>query len=95
MALVRIELPGAEKLETLRRFDQFRDWQSLDEMRYCLGCAKLITGREIQVIGDTSEAIPLQVVCPTEHCNSIPLDWALPTGDILAALSPRDDNCSP
>ena len=55
MTLVSIELPDLEKLDTLRRLDQFRNWQSLDEKRYCLVCGKLITGREIQVIGDGFE----------------------------------------
>jgi len=31
-----------EKLELLQRFDQFRQWGSLDEKRYCLVCGKII-----------------------------------------------------
>jgi hypothetical protein len=37
MALVSsIKLSDEEKLAILRRLDQFRQWRSLDEKRYCL-----------------------------------------------------------
>ena len=52
MALVSpIKLSDEDKLETLQRLDQFWQWHSLDEKRYCLVCGKIITGRQIQVIG--------------------------------------------
>src|SRR3954471_9711915 len=73
-----------EKLELLRRFDQFRHWHSLDEKRYCLVCGKLISGRQIQVTGGTRGNGPLRLNCPTEKCNSIPMDWVLPTNEVLA-----------
>jgi hypothetical protein len=78
MTLVPIEFADADKLDTLRRLDQFREWQSLDEKRYCLVCGNLITGREIQVTAGSPETGPLRLVCPTEHCNSIPMDWVIP-----------------
>jgi hypothetical protein len=81
-------LSDAEKLAALRRLDQFREWHSLDEKRYCLVCGKIITGRQIQVAGDTRGDGPLRINCPTERCNSIPMDWALPTHEILAAAEP-------
>jgi hypothetical protein len=46
------ELPDKEKLATLQRLDEFCKWGSLDERRDCLSCVALITGREIQVVGD-------------------------------------------
>jgi hypothetical protein len=79
-------LSDDEKLEALRRLDQFRQWHSLDEKRYCLVCGKLITGRQIQVAGGTRGNGPLRLSCPTERCNSIPMDWALPTDEILAKV---------
>src|SRR3954463_7876726 len=75
-----------EKLELLRRFDQFRHWHSLDEKRYCLVCGKLISGRQIQVTGGTRGNGPLRLNCPTERCNSIPMDWMLPTNEVLARV---------
>src|SRR5215468_2168725 len=79
-----IRLSDDEKLEVLRRLDQFRDWHSLEEKRYCLVCGTLISGRQIQVGGGTRGNAPLRLSCPTEPCNSIPMDWVLPTDEILA-----------
>jgi hypothetical protein len=79
-------LCDAEKLEALRRLDQFRHWRSLDEKRYCLVCGKIITGRQIQVAGGTRGNGSLRLSCPTERCNSIPMDWVLPTDEILAKV---------
>ena len=70
----------------LRRLDQFRQWHSLDEKRYCLVCGKLILGGQIQVAGGTRGNGPLRLSCPTEGCNSIPMDWVLPTNEILAKV---------
>jgi hypothetical protein len=81
-----IRLSDQEKLEALRRLDQFRQWHSLDEKRYCLVCGKLILGRQIQVAGGTRGNGPLRLSCPTEQCNSIPMDWVLPTDEVLAKM---------
>jgi len=76
----------ADKLDALRRLDQFRQWPSLDEERYCLVCGKIITGRQIEVAGGTRGNGPLRLNCPTERCNSIPMDWVLPTDEIIAKM---------
>ncbi len=81
-----LTLTDADKLEALRRLDQFRQWRSLDEKRYCLVCSKIITGREIQVAGGTRGNGSLRLSCPTERCNSIPMDWVLPTDEIIARV---------
>jgi len=91
-------LSDAQKLAVLRTLDQFREWHSLDEKRYCLVCGKIITGRQIQVTGDTPGDGPQRLNCPTERCNSIPMDWALPTDEILAAaetVKPNECNIAP
>jgi hypothetical protein len=80
------KLSDEERLEVLRRLDQFRQWHSLEEKRYCLVCGKLISGRQIQVTGGTRGNGPLRLSCPTERCNSIPMDWVLPTDEILAKV---------
>lgn len=74
----------ADKLHVLQRLDQFREWRSLDDKRFCLVCGKIITGRQIQVAGGTGGNGPQGLKCPTERCNSIPMDWVLPTDEILA-----------
>jgi hypothetical protein len=81
-----VRLSDNEQLEMLRRLDQFRAWHSLDEKRYCLVCGKLITGQQIQVAGGTRGNGPLGLNCPTEGCNSIPMDWVLLTDEILAKV---------
>jgi hypothetical protein len=79
-------LSDDEKLEVLRLLDQFRQWHSLDDKRYCLVCGILIKGRQIQVSGGTRGNGPLRLSCPTERCNSIPMDWVLPADEILARV---------
>ncbi len=81
-----VTLPDTDKLDVLCRLDQFRQWRSLDEKRFCLVCGKIITGRQIQVAGGTRGNGPLRLSCPTERCNSIPMDWVLPTDEILAKV---------
>ena len=81
-----IKLSDADKLDVLRRLDQFRQWRSLEEKRYCLVCGKIITGRQINVAGGTRGNGALRLSCPTERCNSIPMDWVLPTDEILARI---------
>jgi hypothetical protein len=80
-------LSDAETLDALRRLDQFREWRSLDDRRYCLVCGKIITGRQIQVAGGTRRNGQLRLGCPTERCNSIPMDWVLPTDENLAVAN--------
>jgi hypothetical protein len=79
-------LSAEEKLEALRRLDQFRQWHSLEEKRYCLVCGNLISGRQIQVVCGTRGNGSLRLSCPTEGCNSIPMDWVLLTDEILAKV---------
>jgi hypothetical protein len=81
-----ITVPDAEKLDLLRRLDQLRQWDSLDDKRYCLVCGKIITGHQIRVAGGTRGNRALRLSCSSEHCNSIPMDWMLPTDEILASV---------
>ena len=85
--LSSILLSDEEKLDLLRRLDQFRQWHSLDQKRYCLVCGEMITGREIQVIESARGATPLRVVCPTKDCDAMPLEWVLPTEDVLIKIA--------
>jgi hypothetical protein len=89
MALVSpIKLSDEEKLDVLQRLDRFRQWHFLDEKRYCLVCGKIITGREIQVIGGIRGNGPLlRIICPTEHCNAMPMEWVRPTDEVLIKIA--------
>jgi hypothetical protein len=79
-----IILSDTDKLAVLCRLDQFRQWHSLDDKRFCLVCGRIINGRQIKVAGGTRGNGPLRLNCPTGQCNSIPMDWVLPTDEILA-----------
>jgi hypothetical protein len=81
-----LALSDEDKLQALRRLDKFREWHSLDDKRFCLVCGKIITGRQIQIAGGTRGTGALRLSCPTEECNSIPMDWVLLTNE-LAALA--------
>ena len=89
MTAASVRLSDVKKLDVLRRLDHFREWHSLDEIRYCLACGNLITGQQIKVVRESDATEGLQVICPTEHCHSIPMDWVLPTPEILARASAR------
>ena len=87
MALTtEVRLSENEQLEVLRLLDQFRTWRSLDEKRYCLVCGSIISGRQIQIAGGSRGNGSLRLSCPTDGCNSIPMDWVLPTDEILARV---------
>lgn len=85
--LAPIELAGTKKLDLLQRLDRYRKWQSLDDQRYCLACGQLIDGHEIQVVGGTRGTGPLRLICPTRSCRSIPMDWVIPTEQVLVRMS--------
>lgn len=82
-----IELSDTEKLELLRRLDRYRKWQTLDEKRYCLACGQIIDGHGILVVGGTRGTGPLRLICSTRNCHSIPMDWVIPTEEVLSRMS--------
>ena len=47
----------------------------------------MITGREIQVIENAPGETKLRVICPTKHCDAIPIEWVLPTEDVLIKIA--------
>jgi hypothetical protein len=86
-----IELTEVEKLELLQRLDRYRKWQSLDDKRYCIACHHLIDGHDILVVGGTRGTGALRLICPTERCHSTPMDWAIPSEQVLARMSSREE----
>jgi len=91
--LAPVGLAEKDKLQVLQRLDHFRTWRSLDEKRYCLVCSKIITGEQIRVIGGTRGNEPLRVICPTNGCHSIPMDWVRPTDEVLAKTMLAAERC--
>jgi hypothetical protein len=85
-----IKLSDAEKLHVLRKLDEFWEWHFLDEKRYCLVCGEIITGREIKMIGDRCGGLPPRLICPTEHCDSVPMEWVPPTEEVLIKIAMVD-----
>jgi hypothetical protein len=88
-----VGLAEKDKLQVLQRLDHFRTWRSLDEKRYCLVCSKIITGEQVRVIGDTRGNEPLRVICATNGCHSIPMDWVRPTDEVLAKTMLAAERC--
>src|SRR5437763_10599166 len=82
-----IELSNPEKLDILQRLDRYRKWHSLEEKRYCLACAHIINGHGVLIVGGTRGTGPLRLICPTERCHSIPMDWVIPSEQVLARMS--------
>lgn len=89
-----ITISHQDKLEALRRLDQFRHWSSLDERRYCLSCGKVITGRQIILSGGTRGHGPLRVECPTRGCIATPIDWAIPPDGVREVIE-REETVPP
>src|SRR5437660_11436157 len=77
-------LPDPDKLDMLRRLDQFREWHSLDDKRFCLVCGKIIVGGQIQINGGTRGNGPLRLGCRAERGNYIPMKWVLHTAELVA-----------
>src|SRR4029077_3465450 len=48
--------------------------------------ARLLVAGKSQLAGGTRGNGSLRISCPTERCNSIPMDWVLPTDEILARV---------
>src|SRR6266513_5579628 len=82
-----IRLAAEDKLEALRRIDKGRPWSSLDDQLYCTICKKVISGRQIEVVGGTNGLRALRIKCSTTGCFSTPADWTLPVkSDIVREI---------
>ena len=64
-----------DKLDAIRHLDPTGIWQSLDDLRYCGVCKKLLSGRQIEVVEGARGLGPLRLHCPTPGCDSSPADW--------------------
>ena len=73
-----IRLAVEDKLAALRRIDEGRAWNSLDDRLYCTVCKNVISGRQIEVVGGTNGLRALRIKCSTPGCVSTPADWTSP-----------------
>ncbi|HEX4666157.1 MAG TPA: hypothetical protein VH207_06115 [Chthoniobacterales bacterium] len=62
-----------EKLAVLQEADTFRKWYSLDDLRACVLCDRVISGRMISVRRSRDGSYHLH--CPTPGCRAKPRDW--------------------
>ena len=67
--------PG-RKLRLFQQSDPFKQWWSLDELRYCAKCEHLFIGRDIKVLEDDEGALHFR--CPSLKCESNWEDWQYP-----------------
>jgi hypothetical protein len=69
------QTPG-RKLKLFQATDPFKQWWSLDEMRFCAKCEHLFLGRDIRLSEDEDGTI--QFHCPTLNCPGSWADWEYP-----------------
>ena len=83
-----IEVPDDEKLEMLNRHCVIGPgWESLDETRWCLHCAKTFTGRSVRVYRDPSFPDGYSLECGTPGCDGSPIDWHEPESDFAVGVT--------
>ena len=85
---IRPHLPLDERLQILRRADQFRTWSSLDDKRVCILCYKKFSGRQIEITRSRTGGYELH--CPTERCNAGPNQWVYPGNPLISEAAYAD-----
>lgn len=69
-------LTNGRKLRLFQQHDPFKQWWSLDEMRFCAKCEHLFLGRDIRVFEDGD--LEYHFRCPTLKCDGGFADWQYP-----------------
>ncbi len=64
------------RLKLFQASDPFKQWWSLDEMRFCARCERLFLGREIRLTEDDTGNVIFH--CPTPGCEGTWTDWQYP-----------------
>lgn len=64
------------KLQLLQACDQWRNWDSLNDKRYCIMCEHTFSGREVRITLD-GHGDPV-AHCPTPDCSATPREWLYP-----------------
>jgi hypothetical protein len=82
-----------DRLSILRREDQFRSWNSLDDQRLCIVCERKFNGRQVEIRCFPNGKHELH--CPTEGCNSGPHQWVYPGTPLVSAIVDPDWSRTP
>jgi len=69
------QTPG-RKLKLFQATDPYKQWWSLDEMRFCAKCEHLFIGGDIKLTEDEDGNIHFR--CPTLDCQGTWIDWEYP-----------------
>ena len=81
---MNVHVKADERLSILRAQDQFRKWNSLDDVRFCIVCEKKFNGRQIELQRFGNGRYELH--CPTEGCNSRPHQWVYPGTPLVSDI---------
>ena len=74
IAAMEKRLNSQDRLDILRKVDNYRRWYSLDDKRVCAVCEKIISGRQIEIRGGPQD---YSLHCPTPGCPSNFSHWFL------------------
>ena len=71
-----LSLTKGRKLKLFQAHDPFKQWWSVDELRFCVKCEHLFIGREIKIYEDDNMVFHFR--CPTHNCEGGFEDWHYP-----------------
>ena len=74
IAAIATDVPATIRI--FQEHDPFKQWWSLDELRFCRKCEHLIIGRDIRLLQDDDDAYHFR--CPTLDCDATWEDWEYP-----------------
>jgi hypothetical protein len=71
-----------DKLDLLRKGDNARQWESLDDKRCCVLCERTFSGRQVIVAKTRGGKTILR--CPTDGCVGTPREWVHPGNPLIS-----------
>jgi hypothetical protein len=87
MLSLKAHLTNQDKLDVLRRADQFRSWESLDDKRVCMLCERTFTGRQVEITGSGTRT---RLHCPTDGCTATQSEWTYIANPLLSDRAWQD-----
>ena len=69
-------LTAGRKLKLFQASDPYKQWWTLDEVRFCSKCERPFLGSNIKVYEDDAGRVHFR--CPTFRCESGWEDWEYP-----------------
>jgi hypothetical protein len=82
------DLPPAERLAILKRLDTSRKWESLDDRRVCVLCARVMSGQRIRITVEAGGSCRLR--CATRGCLSSADQWVYPGNPLVSEAVYQD-----